>query len=207
MSVSSTRPVLTSPELACSQQDKPQAVLLPGDLSYADDYNLDDRFGYQPRWDAWGRLSQKLFGTVPLVSGIGAQQHSRSLSAPTAGRLRIAIQTCRRLAGSRAALHDRSYNCGPVAYASGQMRPSLTTCAPHCCLCMRQAAVAVLDLFQPWDPATCRQSRGGVGVCVRRRLPEAHQLRLAGPLRRRRRRLRPGLDVRFMLRHPAQLGH
>ncbi len=58
--------------LACPQQDKPQAVLLPGDLSYADDYNLDDRFGYQPRWDAWGRLSQKLFGTVPLISGIGA---------------------------------------------------------------------------------------------------------------------------------------
>ena len=47
-------------------------MLLPGDLSYADDYNLDDRFGYQPRWDAWGRLSQKLFGTVPLISGIGA---------------------------------------------------------------------------------------------------------------------------------------
>ncbi len=49
-------------------------MLLPGDLSYADDYNLDDRFGYQPRWDAWGRLSQKLFGTVPLISGIGARQ-------------------------------------------------------------------------------------------------------------------------------------
>ena len=53
-------------------------MLLPGDLSYADDYNLDDRFGYQPRWDAWGRLSQKLFGTVPLISGIGARLLSPS---------------------------------------------------------------------------------------------------------------------------------
>ena len=65
--------VKSSQELGLyAQLNKPDAVLLPGDLSYADDYNLDDRFGYQPRWDAWGRLSQKLFGTVPLITGIGA---------------------------------------------------------------------------------------------------------------------------------------
>jgi len=41
-------------------------------LSYADDYNLIDKFGYQPRWDTWGRLTQPAFATVPLVTGIGA---------------------------------------------------------------------------------------------------------------------------------------
>ena len=54
------------------QADKPDVVLLPGDLAYADDYNADDRFGYQPRWDIWGRLSQSLFSTVPLIPTIGA---------------------------------------------------------------------------------------------------------------------------------------
>ena len=39
---------------------------------YADDYNLIDKFGYQPRWDTWGRLTQSAFATVPLVTGIGA---------------------------------------------------------------------------------------------------------------------------------------
>ena len=47
-------------------------MLFPGDLSYADDYNLIDKFGYQPRWDIWGRLTQSTFATIPLVTGIGA---------------------------------------------------------------------------------------------------------------------------------------
>ena len=55
------------------QLNKPDAVLLPGDISYADDYNLDDQLGYQPRWDTFGRMSQKLFGTVPVITGIGAR--------------------------------------------------------------------------------------------------------------------------------------
>ena len=59
-------------QLSVPQADKPDAVLLAGDLTYADDYNGDDRFGFQPRWDIWGRLSQALFATVPLITGIGA---------------------------------------------------------------------------------------------------------------------------------------
>ena len=57
-----------------SQADKPDIVLFPGDLSYADDYNLIDKFGYQPRWDIWGRLTQATFATIPLVTGIGASR-------------------------------------------------------------------------------------------------------------------------------------
>ncbi len=57
---------------AYAQADSPDIVLFPGDLSYADDYNLIDKFGYQPRWDTWGRLTQPAFATVPLVTGIGA---------------------------------------------------------------------------------------------------------------------------------------
>ena len=58
-----------------AQADSPDIVLFPGDLSYADDYNLIDKFGYQPRWDTWGRLTQPAFATVPLVTGIGARSH------------------------------------------------------------------------------------------------------------------------------------
>ena len=53
------------------QADKPDAVVLAGDLTYADDYNADDRTGYQPRWDIWGRITQSLFSTIPLITTIG----------------------------------------------------------------------------------------------------------------------------------------
>ena len=53
------------------QADKPDAIILTGDLSYADDYNADDRFGYQPRWDIWGRFTQFLFANIPLIPTIG----------------------------------------------------------------------------------------------------------------------------------------
>ena len=59
------------PLLWLAQADTPDIILFPGDLSYADDYNLIDTFGYQPRWDEWGRLTQQAFATVPLVTGIG----------------------------------------------------------------------------------------------------------------------------------------
>ena len=61
----------SSPKSGPAQADKPDAVVLAGDLTYADDYNADDRFGYQPRWDIWGRISQSLFSTIPLIAGIG----------------------------------------------------------------------------------------------------------------------------------------
>ncbi len=54
------------------QADTPGAVLLTGDLSYADDYDELNRYGYQPRWDIWGRLTQAVFANVPLIAGIGA---------------------------------------------------------------------------------------------------------------------------------------
>ena len=38
---------------------RPQSVLNVGDLSYAD--------GYQPRWDSWGRLTEPLAASVPLM--------------------------------------------------------------------------------------------------------------------------------------------
>ena len=41
-------------------------------LQYADDYNGLDRYGYQPRWDIWGRLTQSIFANIPLIAGIGA---------------------------------------------------------------------------------------------------------------------------------------
>ena len=53
------------------QADKPEAVILTGDLAYADDYDADNRFGFQPRWDIWGRLTQPIFSTIPLITGIG----------------------------------------------------------------------------------------------------------------------------------------
>ena len=77
-------PVSKPLDMTCSlpQEDTPDIVLLPGDLSYADDYNLIDKFGYQPRWDIWGRLSQSVFATIPLVTGIGARQHALLTRAP-----------------------------------------------------------------------------------------------------------------------------
>ena len=61
-----------SARLHMTQADKPNAVMMVGDLAYADDYNLDDRVGYQPRWDIWGRVTQALFSTIPFFSCIGA---------------------------------------------------------------------------------------------------------------------------------------
>jgi len=58
------------------QADKPDIIILPGDLTYADDYNADDRTGYQPRWDIWGRLTQFLFSGTILVPTIGACDQS-----------------------------------------------------------------------------------------------------------------------------------
>ena len=55
------------------QADNADIIILPGDLTYADDYNADDRVGYQPRWDIWGRLSQFLFANTILVPTIGAR--------------------------------------------------------------------------------------------------------------------------------------
>ncbi len=64
-------------------------MLLPGDLSYADDYNLIDKFGYQPRWDTWGRLTQSTFATIPLVTGIGASTiYAAALKSLSRGRAR-----------------------------------------------------------------------------------------------------------------------
>jgi len=53
------------------QADKPDIIILPGDMSYADDYNGFDPLGYQPRWDIWGRLTQFLFANTILVPTIG----------------------------------------------------------------------------------------------------------------------------------------
>ena len=44
--------------------------------TYADDYNELDRYGYQPRWDTWGRLTQSVFANIPLITTIGALVHS-----------------------------------------------------------------------------------------------------------------------------------
>jgi len=54
-----------------AQADKPDIIILPGDMSYADDYNGFDPLGYQPRWDIWGRLTQFLFANTILVPTIG----------------------------------------------------------------------------------------------------------------------------------------
>ncbi len=43
--------------------------------TYADDYNELDRYGYQPRWDTWGRLTQSVFANIPLITTIGALVH------------------------------------------------------------------------------------------------------------------------------------
>lgn len=69
-------------KLIAVQADKPDAVILTGDLSYADDYNADDRFGYQPRWDIWGRFTQFLFAYVPLITTIGRPPMSPARGGP-----------------------------------------------------------------------------------------------------------------------------
>jgi len=45
------------------EKDGINAVLFPGDLSYAD--------GFMPAWDTFGRLSQFLFQAVPTAYGVG----------------------------------------------------------------------------------------------------------------------------------------
>jgi len=75
------------------QADTPGAVLLAGDLTYADDYNNNDRFGYQPRWDIWGRLTQPVFATVPLITTIGPRSAPTSL--PDQQRFRTGLSRYR----------------------------------------------------------------------------------------------------------------
>lgn len=56
------------------QNDMAQAILLFGDLSYADDYNghsTGQRNGYQPRWDTWGQLMQPIISHLPFLSVMG----------------------------------------------------------------------------------------------------------------------------------------
>lgn len=57
----------------------PDILLLVGDLTYADDYSANGTLwgawptpaSYQPRWDSWGRLSQRLASRIPLQTSIG----------------------------------------------------------------------------------------------------------------------------------------
>ncbi|KAL3152817.1 hypothetical protein ABBQ38_012398 [Trebouxia sp. C0009 RCD-2024] len=54
--------------------DMAQAILLIGDLSYADDYNghsTGQRNGYQPRWDTWGQMMQPIISHLPFLSVMG----------------------------------------------------------------------------------------------------------------------------------------
>lgn len=56
------------------QNDNAQAILLIGDLSYADDYNghsTGQRNGYQPRWDTWGQMMQPIISHLPFLSVMG----------------------------------------------------------------------------------------------------------------------------------------
>lgn len=56
------------------QNDMAQAILLIGDLSYADDYNghsTGQRNGYQPRWDTWGQMMQPIISHLPFLSVMG----------------------------------------------------------------------------------------------------------------------------------------
>lgn len=56
------------------QNDSAQAILLFGDLAYADDYNgysTGQRNGYQPRWDTWGQMMQPIISHLPFLSLMG----------------------------------------------------------------------------------------------------------------------------------------
>ncbi len=56
------------------QSDDAQAILLFGDLAYADDYNgysVGQRNGYQPRWDTWGQMMQPIISHLPFLSLMG----------------------------------------------------------------------------------------------------------------------------------------
>ena len=56
------------------QSDNAQAILLFGDLAYADDYNghsTGQRNGYQPRWDTWGQMMQPIISHLPFLSLMG----------------------------------------------------------------------------------------------------------------------------------------
>jgi hypothetical protein len=60
-----------------ARRDKPDVVIMLGDLSYTDNYfangtfNTNTTSSYQPRWDDWGRLVDPLVSTVPTQSLFG----------------------------------------------------------------------------------------------------------------------------------------